>query len=42
MAGKSFREGIGIIELMELFPDEETVRKWFEGIRWPDGRVCPR
>ncbi len=42
MAGKSFRTGIGIIELMELFPDEATAREWFESIRWPDGRVCPR
>ena len=38
-AGKSFRKGIG---LTELFPDEETARKWFESIRWPDGRVCLR
>ena len=42
MAGKSFREGIGIIELLEMFPDEDTAREWFEEIRWPDGRVCPR
>ena len=42
MAGKKFRKGIGIIELLELFPDEETARNWFEGIRWPDGRTCAR
>ncbi len=42
MAGKSFRKGIGIIELMDLFPDEDTARVWFEGIRWPEGRVCAR
>ena len=41
-AGKSFRKGIGLIELMELFPDEDIAREWFESIRWPDGRVCPR
>ena len=40
MAGKSFRKGIGIIELLELFPDNETAREWFEEIRWPDGRAC--
>ncbi len=39
MAGKSFRKGIGIIE---LFPDEYTAREWFEEIRWPEGRVCAR
>ena len=42
MAGKSFRKGIGLIELIELFPDEDTAREWFEEIRWPEGRVCPR
>jgi transposase-like protein len=42
MAGKSFRKGIGLIELLELFSDEETARQWFESVRWPDGRVCPR
>ena len=26
-----------------MFPDEQSARKWFEGIRWPDGeRICPR
>ena len=40
MAGKSFRTGIGIIELLEMFPDEDTARAWFEEIRWPNGRVC--
>ena len=42
MAGKSFRKGIGLIELMEMFPNDDTARQWFEEIRWPDGRVCPR
>ena len=42
MAGKSFRKGIGIIELLELFPDEDTAREWFEEIRWPNGRTCAK
>ena len=42
MPGKSFRTGIGIIELLDLFPDEDAAREWFEEIRWPNGRVCPR
>ena len=42
MAGKSFRKGIGIIELLELFPDETTAQEWFESIRWPEGRVCAK
>jgi len=39
--GNSFRQGISLTELMEMFPDEDTARKWFEGILWPDGPVCP-
>ena len=42
MAGKSFRKGIGIIELMEMFPDDEAAQEWFESIRWPDGRTCAK
>ena len=39
--GKSHREGISIIELTELFPDEAAAVKWFEDTRWPDGeRHC--
>ncbi len=39
--GKSHREGIGILELLEMFPNEVTAVKWFESIRWPNGRHCP-
>ena len=39
--GKSHREGISIIELTEMFPDEASAIKWFEDTRWPDGeRHC--
>ena len=41
--GKSYRKGIGLSELLEMFPDETSARKWFEDIRWPDGNMtCPR
>lgn len=40
--GKSFRKGITLIELFEMFPDNDAARKWFENIRWPDGEMyCP-
>ena len=40
--GKSYRKGIGIIDLFNMFPDEAAAREWFEGIRWPEGqRTCP-
>ena len=39
--GKSDREGISLIQLAEIFPDEESSSKWFESRMWPDGRYCP-
>ena len=39
---KSSRKGIGVVELLDMFPDEESARKWFEDQRWPNGkRHCP-
>lgn len=40
--GKAFRSGVSLISLHEMFPSEESARDWFAGIRWPDGRHCPR
>lgn len=40
--GRSDREGISIIELFEMFPDNKTAEKWFESILWEkDARPCP-
>ncbi len=39
--GKAERKGISVIELMEMFPNDEISRKWFEGVRWPNGPECP-
>lgn len=40
--GRSDREGISVIQLFQMFPDEKASRKWFEEIRWPEGeRHCP-
>ena len=38
--GKSYREHLSLIELMDMFPDEAAATAWFEGIYWPDGRCC--
>ena len=38
--GKAFREGVSLMELMDLFPDEQAATRWFERIDWPDGRCC--
>ena len=39
--GKSFRKGLTIIEIMDLFPTEASAREWVERLVWPNGRVCP-
>ena len=39
--GKAHREGLTVIELFKLFPDDATAEQWFEEQRWPDGRFCP-
>ena len=40
--GKHYRDGISLIELAKMFPDEEAATRWFEEGRWPDERPCPR
>ncbi len=41
--GKSFREGISLIELFGLFPDNDTAECWLEDVRWDEnGPMCPR
>lgn len=40
--GKSHRKGITLLELSQMFPNEEAAKVWFERILWPDGvRYCP-
>ncbi len=38
--GKSHRDGISLMELAEMFPDEASAVAWFESIRWPEERHC--
>ena len=40
--GKAHREGLTVVQLMDLFPDEATATAWFESVIWPDGRHCPK
>ena len=40
--GKAHREGMTIVDLMDMFPTEEAATEWFETIIWPDGRHCPK
>ena len=38
--GKSHRKGVTLIQLMDMFPDEETATEWFESVVWGKGRHC--
>ena len=40
--GRNEREKISLIELFEMFPDDQAARMWFENIRWKNGRFCPK
>ncbi len=40
--GKSHRDGLSVIELADMFPNEEAATKWFESVIWPNGRHCPK
>ena len=39
--GRSDREGMTILDLMQKFPTEDAARDWFEQQIWPNGRYCP-
>ncbi len=39
--GRHDREGISLMELAEMFPDEAAAKAWFEARRWPHGPTCP-
>ena len=38
--GKAHREGITILQLGEMFPNETAARKWFEQMFWNGQRCC--
>ncbi len=40
--GKAHREGLTLVQLMDMFPTEEAATEWFESVIWPDGRHCPK
>jgi len=39
--GKHHREGISLIKLSKMFPDDAIAEKWFAKTRWPEGTHCP-
>ena len=38
--GKAFHKGSSIIELANMFPNDETAEKWFVAQRWPQSVCC--
>ena len=38
--GKSHREGLTLVQLFDLFPDEPSATRFFEANVWPTGRCC--
>ena len=40
--GKAHRKGLTLLEVADMFRDEDTARKWIADLRWPDGAYCPR
>ena len=38
-SGRSYRKEITLLELGNMFPNEESACKWFEGIHWPDSEL---
>ena len=33
-SGKYYRKGMSLIEIMDMFPDDETAKKWVEDNGW--------
>ena len=41
--GKAYREGVSLVELMDLFPTDQAAHDWLAHQRWHEtGRYCPR
>lgn len=40
--GKHHRQGMSLVEMMKMFPNNDKAREWFEKKRWKDGAYCPR
>ena len=39
--GKHYREGMSLVEIIRIFPDDAAAERWFTKVRWPDGAYCP-
>ena len=39
--GKSNRQGLSLVQLTAMFPDDRAAQEWFIRCRWPEGPICP-
>lgn len=39
--GRSYRKGLSLVELFQMFPDDATAEAWYVARRWPGGIGCP-
>ena len=39
--GRVHRKGLTVIQLLDMFPNDESAEQWLEEQRWPEGRFCP-
>lgn len=39
--GKSHRKGLTLLQIADMFRDEDTAREWIAAQRWPHGPHCP-
>lgn len=37
-----YRKGISLMDLFDMFPDDDTAEQWFINTRWDTGVTCPR
>lgn len=39
--GKSHRKGLTLLDMADMFADEQKAKEWLAEKRWPDGAHCP-
>ena len=39
--GQHFRQGLSLMDVFSLFPDDNAAEEWFVEQRWPTGVCCP-
>ena len=39
--GNHYRQGLYLLGVTSMFPDDATAERWFVQTRWPSGIACP-